>query len=64
MRKQVGITTAYKYLDVCDRCGIESEQDDILIFEEFMGLNIALHRRCRRFVRNQLRKSLGLLEEN
>lgn len=65
MKKRVPMPTEFsKEIDVCDKCGEESIQDDVLRKYDFLGEDILLHpSQCAARVADQLRHVAGLLRK-
>lgn len=58
--KLMKLNQEIREIEVCDKCGSESEEDNVLINYSIIGLNLYLHKRCKILVEDRIRISLGL----
>ena len=62
MKKQIirPATTNYIEISVCDNCGKEFLQDDIIFKKVILGIFLDLHHGCTGQMEKKIRKNLGL----
>jgi len=65
MKKQVTVDTPqYRETTICDNCGGESLQDDVVQQSGILGIVLDLHRDCISKVEKKIRRSMGLYERS